>query len=703
MVAPTAPAIEAPLRPEILFPLFAPVTALKGLGTRLGKLVEKAAGPHVVDLIWHLPTGLIDRRFAPKLADAEPGQIVTLTVTVEAHQPSGSSRLPYRVRCSDETGFITLIFFHVRGDWLERALPVGSVRVISGKLESFNGLLQMSHPDHIGAPGEIELAIEPVYGLTAGLSLKMMRKAVQAALARVPELPEWQDPALLKRQGWPDWKPALLALHNPQAPEDLAPERPARQRLAYDELFADQLALALIRAHAKRQPGRSIKGDGSLQNPVEAALPFSLTGGQRMALAEILGDMAAPERMLRLLQGDVGSGKTVVALFAMLAAVESGAQAALMAPTELLARQHAATLDRLLAPAGLRATLLTGREQGKARQAILAGIADGSTPIVVGTHALFQSAVEFKDLALAVIDEQHRFGVEQRMQLAGKGRGIDVLVMTATPIPRSLMLTSYGDLDASRLHEKPAGRKPVTTSLISLDRLGEVVDAVARALAQGTKIYWVCPLIEESETIDLAAVTARYAQLEARFGARTGLIHGRMKPTERDRVMAGFAGGEIDLLVATTVIEVGVDVPAAAIMVIEHAERFGLAQLHQLRGRIGRGDKPSTCLLVYAPPLGETAKARLKILRESEDGFRIAEEDLRLRGAGDVLGRKQSGMPDYRIADLAVDQELLMIAHDEARLVLTRDPDLINARGAALRVLLYLFARDAAVRYLRSG
>ncbi|MGB8839717.1 MAG: ATP-dependent DNA helicase RecG [Aliidongia sp.] len=691
------------MRPEILFPLFAPVTALKGLGARLGKLVEKAAGPHVVDLIWHVPTGLIDRRFAPKLAEAEPGQIVTLTVTVEAHQPPGSSRLPYRVRCTDETGFITLTFFRARGDWLERALPIGSIRVISGKLESFNGVLQMSHPDHIGAPGEVELAIEPVYGLTAGLSLKMMRKAVLAALTRMPDLPEWQDPALLAREGWPGWKPALLALHNPQVPEDLAPERPTRQRLAYDELLADQLALALTRAHAKRQPGRSIKGDGRLQQPVEAALPFSLTGGQRMALAEILGDMAAPERMLRLLQGDVGSGKTVVALFAMLAAVEAGAQAALMAPTELLARQHAATLDRLLAPAGLRAVLLTGREQGKARQAILAGIADGSTPIVVGTHALFQGAVEFQDLALAVIDEQHRFGVEQRMQLAGKGRGIDVLVMTATPIPRSLMLTSYGDLDASRLHEKPAGRKPITTSLISLDRLAEVVDAVARALAQGTKIYWVCPLIEESETIDLAAVTARHAQLEARFGPRTGLIHGRMKPAERDRVMEGFAAGGIDLLVATTVIEVGVDVPAAAIMVIEHAERFGLAQLHQLRGRIGRGDKPSTCLLLYAPPLGQTAKARLKILRESEDGFRIAEEDLRLRGAGEVLGRKQSGMPDYRIADLAVDQELLAIAHDEARLVLARDPDLANARGAALRVLLYLFARDAAVRYLRSG
>ena len=699
-----SPPLGSPLRPEILFPLFAPVTALKGLGARFGRLVEKAAGQHVVDLIWHVPTGLIDRRFAPKLAEAVPGNIVTLTVMVEAHQPPSSSRLPYRVRCSDDTGFITLIFFHVRGDWLERALPVGSERVISGKLESYNGQLQMSHPDHIGAPGEVDLAIEPVYGLTAGLSLKMMRKAVEAALARVPVLPEWQDPALLQRWHWPGWNDALTALHHPETAEDLAPERPARQRLAYDELFADQLALALTRAHAKRQPGRVVRGDGRLQTLVEAALPFSLTGGQRLALAEILGDMAASERMLRLLQGDVGSGKTVVALLAMLAAVEAGHQAALMAPTELLARQHAATLDRLLAPTGLRATLLTGRDKGKARQALLDGIADGSAPIVVGTHALFQEEVAFFDLALAVIDEQHRFGVEQRMLLAGKGRGVDVLVMTATPIPRSLMLTSYGDLDASRLTEKPAGRQPVTTSVVPLDRLDEVVEAVGRALAQGTKIYWVCPLIEESETIDLAAVAARHAALEARFGVlRTGLLHGRMKAAERDRVMEGFAQGGIDLLVATTVIEVGVDVPEASIMVIEHAERFGLAQLHQLRGRIGRGDKASTCLLLYAPPLGETAKARLKILRESDDGFRIAEEDLRLRGAGEVLGRRQSGMPDYRIADLAFDQELLAIAHDEARLVLMRDPDLATPRGAALRILLYLFARDAAVRYLRSG
>ncbi|HXP30050.1 MAG TPA: ATP-dependent DNA helicase RecG [Stellaceae bacterium] len=693
------------MRPEILNPLFVPITGLRGIGPRYSKLVERLAGAKVVDLLWHLPVDIIDRRFTPKVMAAPVGAIATLTVTVEAHLRPANPRQPYRVRCRDETGFLHLVFFHVKGDYLERLLPVGALRVVSGRIEHFNNQVQITHPDHIVAPEELDRMrpIEPVYRLTAGLSLRILQKAVDAALARAPELPEWLDPAFLARQGWSSWRTALIAAHAPENAADLLPEAPTRQRLAFDELLANQLAIAVVRAHQKRLPGRALASAGKLRRKVVAALPFDLTGAQQRALAEIVADMAAPSRMLRLLQGDVGSGKTVVALLAMLDAVEAGTQAALMAPTELLARQHYATLSKLGAAAEVEIALLTGREKGRARGEILARLAAGDTGIIVGTHALLEEGVAFKDLALAIIDEQHRFGVEQRVELAAKGRDVDILVMTATPIPRTLMLTAYGDLDASRLDEKPAGRRPVTTRTIPAERFDEVVEAVRRALGAGAKIYWICPLVEESEESDLAAATERFAQLKSLFGARVGLVHGRMKGAERDRVMAGFAAGAIDLLVATTVVEVGVDVPDATVMVIEHAERFGLAQLHQLRGRIGRGDKPSACLLLYTPPLGETAKARLTILRQTEDGFRIAEEDLRLRGAGEVLGTRQSGLPALRLADLAAHAELLQIAREDARLVLTRDPELESPRGRALRTLLYLFERDQAVRTMRSG
>jgi ATP-dependent DNA helicase RecG len=693
------------VRPEILFPLFAPATSLPGVGPRFAALIERVAGGAVIDLLWHLPTGIIDRRFRPKVAEAPAGVIATLTVVVDAHLPPHNPRQPYRVRCRDETGFLHLVFFHVRGDYLKKLLPVAATRVVSGRVEHFNNQIQISHPDHIVAPDETnELRpIEPVYGLTAGLPLRTVQKAINATLARLPDVPEWLEPSLIAQRHWPSWKAAVLAVHAPEDETSLLPDTPARQRLAYDELFANQLAIALVRAHTKRLPGRVIKAEGGLRRKVVAALPFALTPSQSQALAEIAADMASPTRMLRLLQGDVGSGKTVVALIAMLDAVEAGSQAALMAPTEILARQHFATLSNLAAPAGIEIALLTGREKGRPRDALLARLESGEIGLVVGTHALFQEDVAFRDLALAVIDEQHRFGVEQRIALSEKGRGVDILVMTATPIPRSLMLTAYGDMDSSRLTEKPAGRRPVTTRTVPLKRLDEVIDAVRRALERGAKIYWICPLVAESETTDLAAADERYHALDALFGARVGLVHGRMKGAEKDKVMAAFAEGGIDLLVATTVIEVGVDVRQATIMVVEHAERFGLAQLHQLRGRVGRGDKPSSCLLFYAEPLNDTAKQRLRILRESEDGFRIAEEDLRLRGAGEVLGTRQSGLPDLRLADLAAHADLIPVAHDDARLALTRDPTLKTARGEALRTLLYLFARDVAVKYVRSG
>ena len=712
------------MRPEILFPLFAPVTALPGVGPRTAKLIESLAGPHVVDLCWHLPSGLIDRRYAPKIADAEPDRVATLTLRVGQHLAPRNPRQPYRIACHDDTGEVTLVFFHAKADYLSKILPEGEVRVVSGRLEVFGGRLQMSHPDHIGRLEELRSLkrVEPVYPLTAGLTLKPLGKAVRGALERAPAPAEWLDPAFCAREGWPDWRTALGAAHAPRGPEDLDPLTPTRRRLAYDELLANQLALGLVRHHQRGQRGRAIRGDGRLCDRAMAALPFQLTASQRQAGAEISADMASQSRMLRLLQGDVGSGKTVVALMAMLGAVEAGFQAALMAPTEILARQHLHTIAPLAEAAGVGLELLTGRDKGKAREAALARLESGESGLAVGTHALFQKEVAFRDLALAVIDEQHRFGVHQRLTLAAKGPqgakgpgAVDVLVMTATPIPRTLVLTSYGDMEVSRLTEKPAGRQPIDTRALPLDRLDEVIDGIARALdagaqggtpgsaPRGAKVYWVCPLVEESEASDLAAAEARHKSLSQRFGARVGLVHGRMRGKDKDAVMAAFAEGPVDLLVATTVIEVGVDVAAATVMVIEHAERFGLAQLHQLRGRVGRGAGKSTCLLLYQGPLGEAARARIQILRETDDGFRIAEEDLRLRGAGELLGTRQSGFPEFRLADLAVHDELLATARDDARLIIAKDPDLAGPRGAALRVLLYLFERDAAVKYLGSG
>jgi ATP-dependent DNA helicase RecG len=703
---PESPPAGAPkTRPAVLAPLFFPVSALGGVGTHTTKMLAKVAGPEIVDLLWHLPFGLLDRRYSPKVAELKQPCVATLELTADHHEP-GRGRFPYRVRCRDETGFIDLVFFNVRGPYLLRQLPVGEKRLVSGRVEFRNGLPQMAHPEAImplSARDQLA-AIQPVYRLTAGLTAPMLDRMMRAALARIPRLPEWLDPELKRRRAWPDWAEAVKAAHSPQSEADLIPETPARLRLAYDELLAHQLALALIREQHKRSGGRSTKGSGELKKRALAALSYRLTGAQERALAEIEHDMGERHRMLRLLQGDVGSGKTIVALLAMLSAIEAGRQAALMAPTEILARQHFATIAPICEGLGVAVALLTGRDKGKARIQTVQAIADGRIRITVGTHALIQDGVDFADLALAVVDEQHRFGVDARAALTAKGRGVDTLVMSATPIPRSLTLAAYGDMDVSRLDEKPPGRTPIDTRTIPIERLDEVADGLHRAIAGGARIYWVCPLIESAEDdIDLAAARERHAYLGVKFPGKVGLLHGRMKPAERDAVMAAFTAGALDILVATTVIEVGVDVPEATVMVIEHAERFGLAQLHQLRGRVGRGSAASTCLLLFASPLTATATARLKILRETEDGFYIAEEDLRLRGPGDVLGAKQSGMPDFRLADPVRHVELLAVAADDARLILTRDPALTAPRGEALRVLLYLFRRDQAVRYIRSG
>jgi ATP-dependent DNA helicase RecG len=704
------------MRPPRLAPLFASARALKGVGPRIEGLLDKLVAPRqhgaharAIDLLWHLPVGLIDRARIPAVAQAQVGELATLEVRVAEHRPGGGrrgARAPYRILVEDDTGALELVYFKADPNYLKRLFPVGETRLISGKIEAYDGWLQMPHPDHVAAvdkDGALPL-IEPVYPLTAGLSNTTLRKAIAGALSQLPKLPEWIYAAYLAKQAWPSFADAIQTLHAPAGEADLLPSAAARTRLAYDELFANQLALAIIRQRLKKRAGKSLAASGKLRRAIVAALPFALTGAQHRALTEIDADMASESRMLRLLQGDVGSGKTVVALLSMATAVEAGTQAAFMAPTELLARQHLATISGFAEAANLRVALLTGRERGKERDSILEALKAGDIDILIGTHALFQETVAFGNLGLVVIDEQHRFGVHQRLALQKKGpTGAELLVMTATPIPRTLLLTSYGDMDVSRLDEKPPGRKPIVTRTVPLERLDEVLGGVARAVEKGAQIYWVCPLVANSEVLDVAAAEERFIALRARFGDRVGLAHGKLTGKDKDAVMARFACGELSILVSTTVIEVGVDVPNASIMIIEHVERFGLAQLHQLRGRVGRGAAASSCILLYKQPLGETARQRLNVMRRTEDGFVIAEEDLRLRGGGEVLGTRQSGLPAFRIASLPEHQELLETARDAARLTLSRNPTLEGEDGERLRLLLYLFERDDAVKLMRAG
>ncbi|MEN5249435.1 ATP-dependent DNA helicase RecG [Brucella pseudintermedia] len=702
------------MRPSVLDPFFASVRSLSGIGPKVAALLGKLLGtdlpgaePKVGQLLFLAPHSVIDRRNRPGIVNAPEGAIVTLEVTVDQHQPAppGRGNVPHRVFAHDDTGEIALTFFHAQLPWLQKMLPEGETIIVSGKVEWFNGRASMVHPDYIASLEDAANLpmVEPVYPLTAGLSSKTLARAVKEALTRVPTMPEWIDAPLLARERFTSFRQSLNTLHLPEDPSDIALESVSRRRLAYDEFLAGQLALALVRAKTRRLSGRPLEGTGRIVAEIMRHLPYRLTKGQDQAVREIITDLKSPERMLRLLQGDVGSGKTVVGLLSMAHAAESGGQSALMAPTEVLARQHFATIAPLAEKAGLQAALLTGREKGRDRNTVLEGLKSGKIDIVIGTHALFQEKVEYRDLVLVIIDEQHRFGVHQRLMLTAKGSAPDMLVMTATPIPRTLVLTAFGDMDVSKLTEKPAGRQSITTAIVPMERMNELVERIRKAVGEGQKIYWICPLVEESEVVELTSAEERFESLKPVFGDRIGLIHGRMNGAEKDEAMRAFKQGETRVLVATTVIEVGVNVPDATIIVIEHAERFGLSQLHQLRGRVGRGDKPSTCLLLYKGPLGEIAQARLKVMRETEDGFRIAEEDLKLRGEGELLGTRQSGTPGFRLASIEAHGDLLEIARKDARYILTSDPDLESERGQTLRILLYLFGRDEAIRLLRAG
>jgi len=699
------------MRPSILDPLFGRAEALPGVGPKtailLNRLLAKPGGEaRAVDLLFHAPINVVDRRTRPTLKDAPLDTLVLIKVRVAEHRrPERNAKGPFKVLVEDETGDAVLVFFLANTEWIERSLPIGATRWVSGRLELYDGHRQIVHPDRVvDEAGLAKLPlVEPVHGLTEGLQQRFMQKAIEGALERLPSLPEWQNPSVLAANRLGGFAESLRLLHHPREPGDIAPTSLARQRLALDELLAQQLALRLMRGKLRRAPGREHRSAGRLAAAIEANLPFELTGAQRRTLDEIRADLSSDQRMLRLVQGDVGSGKTIVAALAMAHVAEAGRQAALMAPTEILARQHFERLEPIFDAVGLSTVLLTGRAKLSERPGLRAQISSGETRIIIGTHALITGGVMFDDLGLAVVDEQHRFGVTQRLALGAKGEAADVLVMTATPIPRSLALALFGDMDSSVLDEKPPGRTPIKTLALPQSRIGEVVEGLKRALESGARAYWVCPLVEENEDLDLAAAEERFEDLKRIFGERVGLVHGRMKGAEKDAAMEAFQKGETRILVATTVIEVGVDVPEATIMVIEHAERFGLAQLHQLRGRVGRGCGESSCLLLYKGPLGEAAGARLTTLRQTEDGFRIAEEDLRLRGEGEILGVRQAGLPGFRLADIVAHARLLATARDDAELILRRDPDLTSERGQALRVLLYLFERDEAVKLLRAG
>ena len=693
------------MRPSILYPLFSPIDSLKGIGAKYQKLIKNLCGPKVIDILFHLPYNVVDRTYTSPLSNAINNKIWTGVVTITEHIPPQTKKHPYRVYCTDGTKELVLIFFKVYKDSIEKNYPIGEKRAISGKIEYFNGMWQMTHPDFVLPESRLKdiLCLEPVYPLTSGITNKMMTKLIKDSLNRVPSFSEWQDVGSQYDLEYISFNDAIKRIHSPKNIEDLLPNSILRKRLAYDELLSNQLALALIRQRVKAKKGRSFVGDNSLYQKVVSSLPFSLTNAQISALDEISQDQKTPYKMLRLLQGDVGSGKTVVALLSMLKVIEDGAQTALMAPTEILAKQHYETILDLCKNTDLKVELLTGKLRPKQKREIYEALKNGKINILIGTHALFTEQVEFKDLGYVVIDEQHRFGVNQRLALSKKGSLCDVLVMTATPIPRSLLLTAYGDMDYSKIAELPKGRKPSKTVVMNVNKLPSVIDALKRKLEEGTRAYWVCPLVEESDKSDLAAATERFEMLKNHFGDKVGLIHGKMKEPEKDRVMEEFKQGKKTLLVATTVIEVGVNVPEATIMIIEHAERFGLAQLHQLRGRIKRGFDEGVCMLLYSYPISNISKERLNIMKQTEDGFFIAEKDLELRGGGEILGTRQSGFTNFKLADMSYHQNLLLKARDDVINILKTDPKLESKRGTALKTLLYLFEQDEAVKTYLAG
>ena len=685
------------MRPKILYKLFSNLETIKGIGPKNAKLIERLCGKYLLDLILHRPIAYIDRRNSPKIKDLSNNSIVTLILKVDGHTPSFNKRMPYKITCSDDTGQLNIVYFNLRGPYLKKMFPIGSKKVVSGKVEEFNGIFQMTHPQHIADESNLDSVkkIECVYPLTAGISSKIIQKSINSSLAIIDDLPEWIPNDYLQKNNWTSWKKSIYEMHNPnELKEDK--EDIYLNRLVFDELLSQQLTVRLIKNKISKLKGNTIKPNGSLLESLKNHLSFELTDDQNQAIKEISKDQSSPNKMLRLIQGDVGSGKTIVALHGMIQCAENSKKSILMAPTEILAEQHYNTIKFFADKLKLSCALITASNKKNHNY---------ESDILIGTHALFQDKVSIDNIGLIVIDEQHRFGVHQRILLNEKaGNECDILLMTATPIPRTLELASYGDMDITKIVQKPKNRKPIITKSINLNKIESLKEALIKKLKQREKIYWVCPLVDESDKMDLQSVNQRVLDIQKYYkDFNVEMVHGQMKQEEKNKIMDNFKNFKTQILVATSVIEVGIDDPDATVIIIENSERFGLSQLHQLRGRVGRGTKQSTCILLFDGPLTENAKKRINVMKETNDGFKIAEEDLSIRGAGEILGTRQSGLPNFRLTNLNVHKSLMSQAREMAIKIVEKDPELSSDQGKSLRLLLHLFNNQVAIDYLKSG
>ena len=645
--------------------LFKNISFLKGVGPKLSKYLKNKRIEKINDLLWHLPYSSTDRSDMVTLDKLEPGKIQTVKVRVKRHNFPRIRNLPNKVICDDDFGKIDIVFFNSRENYIKAVLPLNKSVLLSGKVNYYKNSYQITNPDYITSINKIDYVKKkiPKYSLTEGLNEKSYRKIIEKVIMNLPDLDEWYDNDTLKKFNFKSWKESLLKLHNSEINNDL--NNKYRRRLALDEIMSNLMVLSKNRKRFKETNKKNKIFDNLIAKYIVESLNYKLTKAQEEAIKEINKDLKSDKKMFRILQGDVGSGKTIVSLITSANVLENGFQASLMAPTAILAKQHYNLAKKIFEKTKIKIELLTGKTDYKSRKKILAELKNGKIDLLIGTHALFQKKIEFKNLGYIIIDEQHKFGVKQRMSLAEKGgKNCDVLLMSATPIPRTMMLTIYGDMDVSRLLEKPKNRLPILTYSKPEKKIDELVEIIKKDLSDNNQVFWVCPLINDSQILDYSSVTKRYEWLKKKFPSQTSILHGELKQGEKDLILEKFLQKKTKILVSTTVIEVGIDFPDANLIIIENANKFGLAQLHQLRGRVGRGSKQGKCILLFKDNLSKNSIQRIKILKKSSDGFLIAEEDMKMRGFGDIIGFQQSGEKFFKIADPINHADLFVYAEN---------------------------------------